>query len=231
MKRPSSAWLWVGLSALLLAAVPWAQRALESNLSERRARQAWELRRGDVLLDSAPSELERARGLFLEGRFADALLALRELSGDEALALRRRAEEALVLDVPWPERVVQKLTVDLDGDGLGELVRVVDPGFEEAARLEVFLPKREYAVVEPEFRRPGGEPLDKQPDLANLRALRTGNLTGRADAVLRTASNLVILVRGPVAYVFSGKAQLEEDGVRSDGLWRWQSDRFQAAGS
>lgn len=226
------------LILVALGAAGLASARLGDLRRERLARGAWDVRRGDVLKVEGRSELDRARGLYLEGELGRALELLRDQATEEADELREQAQEALLLDVPPGRSVPRTRRLAMRGEDL-DLARVVDDGDQRS--LEVLGFRGDHLESLPlELVEPGGEPLREQPlerlPLGPVTRFDSGRLTGSPTLLVghrRDGRHVLDVVAGAGqrlrVYRFSGGSPPRVDGRRisaEGGSWTWEGDRF-----
>ena len=222
-------------------------------MSRLRAEEAWQVRRGDRLQAEADTlraardpaaDRARARALYLEGRFLECLDARPE-GADE---LREDAEDALLVDVPWPETVLRtRRLAEGAPEGGRDLARVVDEGAGEGLALEAFgLREGRHLRLDLELQAPGGRrlregSLKRLPlgELVAFEAARLGGLPALRVEHLRDGHPLLDLGVGtPKGLRFhrfqgGGRPRLEgrevtvpREGGGEPERWRWEGGRF-----
>lgn len=227
------------LLAGLLAAVGVASGQAEEFRQERRARQAWEVRRGDVLQREGRGDLMQARARYLEGDLASALELLHQSDSQEADDLRVEVEDAFFVDTPWPGMVPHRRRIALRGEPV-DLARVVDDGEDRFLEVHGFRGNR-LVQLPVEVLDPEGEPLrqgrlDRVP-LGQVVRFDSGRLTGGPNLLVghrRDGRQLLDVVVGTGErlrlFRFSGESAPRIDGrqvsVEGEGRWRWEGDRF-----
>ena len=236
-------------------ALAWAVPGFQGRLARERASQAWEVRRGDLLEDQAEdlrdrgdsgADLSRARALYLEGRLLDCLASLsgrdRELTDPER-ELRREAERALAVEVPWPATVPRHV---FRASGPRDLGRVVDDGPGEDLYLEAFGTRHgRYGRLELELRGPSGEALRQgreprlplglvtrldAPKLGEEPVLRVEHERDgqkRLDLAVATEWGLAVYrFQGPRSPTLEGRTvRVPRKGGGTEG-WRWEEGKF-----
>ncbi|MBI3928752.1 MAG: hypothetical protein HY319_24645 [Armatimonadetes bacterium] len=238
---------WKGLLAsLLLVAVltllgGWLARRVERERLESSVRMAWEVRRGDELaraLDALrPSTaeerpLDRAHRTYLAGDFEACISALEGLEEDR---LRADAELGFLFDLPWPRRAVAWGRIDLDQDGIRELLRAVDPGLGRTRKQELQLyrwSQNRYKAVALQVLRPAKGKLEPV-EATRIEELDLGGPA--AGCFSREGLWVVRRHQGAYAAFFFRSATpvtVEEGTIStSEGRWRWLDGQFKAEAS
>ena len=148
----------------------------------------------DALANDDSNALEVARRCYLEQDYQAALSHLRRIQdqnndggcvpsadSEEVAGLRKTLEQDFLYSLPWPEKVVAWLAVEMDGEKDHILTRVVDSGVGAGLRplrLEILgWRSQRYRPLEPESFSLDGQP-HREPvvPIRNLVALSSVNL-------------------------------------------------------
>lgn len=236
----------LGLLLLLcaLGAAALAATRADDFRRDRRADQAWQVRRGDVLRQEGTGDLAQARARYLEGDLAGALELVRNDDSDDADDLRTQVEESLAVDTPWPDVVSRHRRIAFRGEE-PDLARVVEDGQDRFLEIHGFRGDR-YGRIPLQMVDPSGEPLRQdrveRVPLGQVVRFDSGRLTGAPNLLLghrRDGRELLDVVVGTGErlrlFRFEGgsaprlegrQVSVESESEQDRGRWRWEGDRF-----